>query len=87
MFEVNDSPIQDASGDKYGFENLSETIARCISENESKEGIVLSVTGKWGSGKSSLINIVADKLSVGVIGQKFNSLDKEDGADIKRCWN
>ncbi len=79
MCIVSDSPIKDARGDKYGFEDLSKTIAKCISENVGVDGTVLSINGDWGSGKSSLINLVESKL---VDENDISSVDKFETSNL-----
>jgi len=65
MSEFNDKPINSPDEDKFGFEALAETIADSISNmtNMTKpEGTVIAINGPWGSGKSSLINLVRHHL-------------------------
>lgn len=59
---INDSPIESQEDDLYNFGNFAESMADSISKLESPEGVVIAISGTWGSGKSSLINIVRRKL-------------------------
>ncbi len=81
MFEDTDGPIVDAKDDKYGFKILAEAIAKSIVENDRDEGTVLSIYGKWGSGKSSLINIIESKLPKKKLETVSNSDNEESQAD------
>ena len=56
--DLGDNPIKDSTEDKYEFDILAKLIAKSIVENKNEEGTVVSILGKWGSGKSSLINLV-----------------------------
>ena len=63
MSEFNDKPIKSPREDKFGFKSLAEAIADSISKMKSPEGTVIAINGSWGSGKSSLINLVLHQLS------------------------
>ena len=63
MLEFNDKPIDSPNDDKFGFNSLVEALAESISEMKSPEGTVIAINGPWGSGKSSLINLVRHHLS------------------------
>ena len=58
MSEFDDKPINSPDEDKFGFKPLAETIADMISNMKAPEGTVFAINGPWGSGKSSLINLV-----------------------------
>ena len=62
MLEFNDKPIDSPDDDKFGFNSLAEAIAKSISEMKSPEGTVIAINGPWGSGKSSLINLIRNHL-------------------------
>lgn len=62
MLEFTDKPIDSPDDDKFGFNSLAEAIAESISEMKSPEGTVIAINGPWGSGKSSLINLIRSHL-------------------------
>ena len=62
MSEFDDKPIKLPDEDKFGFKPLAETIADMISNMKSPEGTVIAINGQWGSGKSSLINLIRNHL-------------------------
>lgn len=79
MSEFNDKPIKSPGDDKFGFNSLAEAIAESISEMKSPEGTVIAINGPWGSGKSSLINLVRHHLG--------NSPKKDDLTIVDfKCW-
>jgi hypothetical protein len=61
---LGDSPIYDVKDDKLGRNNFATKIAEMIvsysATNES--GIVLGLEGDWGSGKTSIINLIKSKI-------------------------
>ena len=62
MSEFNDKPIKSPREDKFGFKALAKAIAGSISKMTKPEGTVIAINGPWGSGKSSLINLVRHQL-------------------------
>ena len=62
MSEFDDKPINSPDEDKFGFNSLAETIADIISKVTAPEGTVIAINGQWGSGKSSLINLIRKHL-------------------------
>lgn len=56
----HDRPISVESQDAYNFKNLSKTIANHL--GSEGPNVSVSITGKWGSGKSSLLNLVGEEV-------------------------
>lgn len=59
---LNDLPITRPEEDKHSFNTLAKSIANGISGQVSPNGFVTAITGSWGSGKSSMINLVRHHL-------------------------
>ena len=59
----NDSPIETAEEDLYGVSSFSKAISQCIMNIESPIGTTISLHGPWGSGKSSVVNLVRTALT------------------------
>lgn len=57
----HDQPIRSAEEDLFGWGDLAEQLGDALTL-PSEDPIVLGVYGAWGSGKSSLMNLVAEKL-------------------------
>ncbi len=57
-----DRPITSADKDRLGFGTLANHLARVITSRSSSDGLVIGIEGKWGSGKSTLINLTIEKL-------------------------
>lgn len=59
----NDTPITLPEHDRFGFDPLAKALARSISNIAKPEGTVFAVNGPWGSGKSSVLNLVKHHLT------------------------
>ncbi|MDH0701076.1 P-loop NTPase fold protein [Ectopseudomonas toyotomiensis] len=57
-------PIRSASQDRLRRSDFAERIACVLSEISPREGRVFAIRGGWGFGKSSLKNLVTEKLDV-----------------------
>lgn len=58
LIDFNDAPIQAPGQDRFGVDPLASAIARSIISLKKPIGTVFAITGPWGSGKSSAINLV-----------------------------
>ena len=58
MADFNDEPISSPSEDKFGIDPFAKTIAKCIEKLQKPVGSVVAIHGPWGSGKSSVINLI-----------------------------
>jgi len=58
----SDMPVESPAQDAYGYAQFASHIARAIRATPSPQGLVMSVHGPWGSGKSSLLNFVKHDL-------------------------
>lgn len=60
----NDTPINSRNNDLYNYSRLAERITDCIcSANAEESSFVVGISGSWGSGKTSLINLIDYELS------------------------
>jgi len=59
-----DNPITSKELDLLKRNPLAEKIADFISKLEDKESLVIGIEGEWGSGKTSFINLIIDKLKI-----------------------
>ena len=58
-----DNPISTASEDLLQRSKFVERIVREIDMIDASQGYVLAVMGQWGSGKTSVLNLVKEQLS------------------------
>ncbi|WP_455219863.1 KAP family P-loop NTPase fold protein, partial [Kaarinaea lacus] len=57
-----DTPIDEVAQDKLGFESTVEALAKFLDNRETVPPLTISVNGPWGSGKSSLMKMLATRL-------------------------
>jgi predicted KAP-like P-loop ATPase len=57
-----DHPITRREEDRLGFTPIAEHLARAIVDQLAPQGFVFGIEGKWGSGKTTLINLTIDAL-------------------------
>ena len=60
-----DRPIQSRSEDALGRRGFSDAIAEAIRRWTGRESLVIALYGPWGSGKSSLKNMVTESIGIG----------------------
>ena len=58
MHLFSDKPIEHPEKDEFDFKRFAQSIAQSIIKNNNPEGTVIAINGPWGSGKSSVINLV-----------------------------
>lgn len=58
-----DRPILDEAEDKLGYSEPAKHVAKSILEFASPDGFVLGLEGRWGSGKSSFVNLISESLT------------------------
>lgn len=63
MPDFDDKPIENPEQDRFGFDPFAQSIARCILALKRPLGSVVAIHGPWGSGKSSVINLVRHHLA------------------------
>ncbi len=69
----SDKPIKDLKDDKLERKEFIENIFEIIKKQLNKDGVVFGIEGKWGSGKTSILNILENKLvSEEILVFKFN---------------
>lgn len=57
-----DKPIRHVSEDEYGRERYIENLAYAIVTGDDSDGLVVGVEGEWGSGKTSVKNMLVERL-------------------------
>lgn len=58
----NENPVMEAGEDRYGYDELAGGLARRLLALEKTSGTVIGIEGKWGSGKTSLLNLLLKHL-------------------------
>lgn len=57
-----DRAIKNSSEDKLNRKEFAHFIGKAILENKTKESLVIGILGKWGSGKSSIVNMAIEHM-------------------------
>lgn len=57
-----DKPIKNESEDLLGRSNFSKQLAKTIYDYKENEGLVIGIFGKWGTGKTSIINMSIEEI-------------------------
>jgi predicted KAP-like P-loop ATPase len=78
-----DSPITCGKDDRLGRAGFAKALAESIVRFENDDSFVIGIHGKWGSGKSSVLNLIVEKLSDPTV------TNTEERVDILRFnpWN
>ena len=58
----SDLPLENPADDAFGYAPFASRLATAIMGSKSPKGLVLAVHGKWGTGKSSLLNFIKHDL-------------------------
>jgi len=58
----SDSPISDARSDLLGLQPIAEGLSRFLRNENTMPPMTIAVTGEWGSGKTSLMNLLRSDL-------------------------
>lgn len=72
MSYVADKPIEKADEDLLGRSDFAKQFGKSICEYDGKDGLVIGLYGKWGSGKTSIINMAISEIPV-VEAQKIEN--------------
>lgn len=62
MTYLTDRPINTADNDLLGRANFSKQLGKSICEYNGTEGLVIGLFGKWGTGKTSVINMAIGEI-------------------------
>lgn len=62
MFE-SDRPIESCSEDKLNRSTFVEKVANALGSLKTNDSVVVGLSGDWGSGKTSLINMICESIS------------------------
>ena len=63
-----DRPIQSIEEDKLGRSSFSQHLGRTICEYKGEDSLVIGLYGGWGTGKTSILNMVVQELDICSVG-------------------
>ncbi|EPV8439218.1 KAP family P-loop NTPase fold protein [Klebsiella variicola] len=61
-----EGPVLKPEDDRYGYTAIAEGLARSISALDENVSTVIGIEGQWGSGKTSLLNLLTEQLKTQV---------------------
>jgi hypothetical protein len=67
-----DTPVSVASEDHFQRYGYAERIAALINQADYDHSLVIGIYGKWGEGKSSLLNFIGKEIQEGTVQIRFN---------------
>ncbi len=67
-----DLPIKDIDNDKLNFLPFAQKVVKGIKNYKQDETFIISIEGKWGSGKTSLMNLIEKEIKDDVEIMHFN---------------
>lgn len=59
---ISDRPIENANEDKLGWDKIAKRLADTITDENQTGSLVLGISGSWGSGKTSMLNLTKKHL-------------------------
>ena len=65
-----DRPIKSETEDVLGFSSFADALARSLTEMAPDDGLVVSVEGEWGSGKTSAIELTHRRVILRELARK-----------------
>ncbi|WP_144120980.1 P-loop NTPase fold protein [Catellatospora sichuanensis] len=69
---ADDAPIQSLTGDRLGRRPFAQALAAEIMAAPTARGYVMGLTGAWGSGKTSILNMTVDAIGDTATAVHFN---------------
>ncbi|HEY2362045.1 MAG TPA: P-loop NTPase fold protein, partial [Candidatus Angelobacter sp.] len=58
----SDSPIETAADDRLGRTTFAQALAKALAGFSAGDSFVVGIHGKWGSGKSSIFNLLVEQI-------------------------
>lgn len=85
MVMLEDEPVDNGDADEFRFKGNAQRIARTIVERQSVSSYSLGITGAWGAGKTSMLNLIKTYLSKddSVVIVDFNPRESTDVSCIQ----
>jgi len=59
---IPDRPIKSLNEDQLSRQNFAMSIGEAILKSQTKDSFVIGLLGKWGSGKTSLVNMAVEHI-------------------------
>lgn len=72
----SDAPVKTKKDDLLGRYKFSSSLGKALLEWKNDDGIVVGLYGKWGSGKSSVINLATEFIETETQKKRYSKKDK-----------
>lgn len=86
-----DKPIKSESEDVLGFTSFADALAKSLTEMAPEDGLVISVEGEWGAGKTSAIELTQRRVIVRELARERETtivdIEQLDWATVEAQWN
>ncbi|HEY1983503.1 MAG TPA: P-loop NTPase fold protein [Xanthobacteraceae bacterium] len=86
-----DRPIRSQTEDILGFSSFADALALSLTKMAPEDGLVISVEGEWGSGKTSALELTHRRVVLRELAHEtaveIPELEKQDWASIEVKWN
>jgi len=80
---ASDKPLENAAADALGYADIAAGLSRFLRNPKTLPPLTVAVTGEWGSGKSSLMNLLkADLKKAGFRTVWFNAWHHQKGEQL-----
>jgi predicted KAP-like P-loop ATPase len=60
---LSDSPIETLDDDRYGVSGFAKSVSKSVINLRKPVGTVIALNGAWGSGKSSIVNLIRTEIA------------------------
>lgn len=88
---VSDKPISSEDDDVLGLTSFADALAKSLVEMAPDEGLVISIQGDWGSGKTSAIQLAQRRLIIRELAREKSvpvaQIEGHDWSSIESDWN
>jgi predicted KAP-like P-loop ATPase len=86
----SDRPIKSESEDILGFGPFADALAKSLTEMAPEDGLVISVEGEWGAGKTSAIGLTQQRIILRELSREMNTpiadLERREWESLERDW-
>lgn len=87
----SDKPIENIKNDKLNRKDFSQQLAHAILSYKNEDNFTIGLCGKWGTGKTSIINMIIEEITKQTAGSndkplivKFNPWNYSDKTQLVR---
>jgi predicted KAP-like P-loop ATPase len=88
---LGDKPIKSEDEDILGFGPFADALAKSLVEMAPDDGLVISIEGAWGAGKTSAIELTQRRIIVRELARELQKnieeIERRDWTSIEADWN